>query len=60
VIKENGSRKLYLFRMKNVIEKLMKIDESSLNGGEITYSWATWCILIELLREKVMSKFGEK
>lgn len=26
VIKANGSRKLYLFRMKNVIEKLMKID----------------------------------
>ena len=26
VIKAGGSRKLYLFRMKNVIEKLMKID----------------------------------
>lgn len=60
VIKASGSRKLYLFRMKNVIEKLLKIDESSLNGGEITYSWATWCILIELLREKVMAKYGEK
>jgi hypothetical protein len=44
--------------MKNVIEKLLKIDEGSLNGGEISYSWATWCVLVELLREKVVCKYG--
>jgi hypothetical protein len=44
--------------MRNIIDKLLKIEDSSLNGGEITYSWTTWCILIELLKEKVNYKYG--
>jgi hypothetical protein len=44
--------------MRNIIDKLLRIEESSLSGGEITYSWTTWCILIELLKEKVDYKYG--
>lgn len=58
MIREKGGKDLGIFRMKNVIEKLLKIDENSLSGGEISYSWATWSILIELLREKVNYKYG--
>lgn len=59
VIKENGAKKLYLFRMKNVIDKLIDFDErSNLNSGEIHYSWVTWCILIELLRLKMAARYG--
>lgn len=40
-----------LFRMKNIIDKLLKMDECySNNGGEISYSWTTWCIMIEMFR----------
>jgi hypothetical protein len=45
--------------MRNIIEKLLKIEESSLSGGEITYSWTTWCIMIELLKEKVNYRYGK-
>jgi hypothetical protein len=51
-------KNLRLFKMRNIIDKLLKIEDSSLNGGEITYSWTTWCILIELLKEKVNYKYG--
>lgn len=57
-VKQNGLRDLRLFRMRNIIEKLLKIEDSSLSGGEITYSWTTWCILIELLKEKVTYRYG--
>jgi len=57
-IKQYGSKQLYLFRMRNIIEKLLKIDENSMSGGEISYSWTTWCILIELLRQKINYKYG--
>lgn len=30
-----------------------------MNGGEISYSWTTWCILIELLREKITYHYGD-
>ena len=29
-----------------------------MSGGEISYSWTTWCILIELLREKINFRYG--
>jgi hypothetical protein len=45
--------------MRNLVDKLLNIENSSLSGGEITYSWTTWCILIELLREKVNYKYGD-
>lgn len=44
--------------MRNIIEKLLRIDENSMSGGEISYSWTTWCIVIQLLREKVNYKYG--
>lgn len=44
--------------MRNIIEKLLKIDENSMSGGEISYSWTTWCILIELLRERINYQYG--
>lgn len=44
--------------MRNIIEKLLKIDENSMSGGEISYSWTTWCILIELFREKINYRYG--
>ena len=53
-----GSRRLHLFRMRNVVDKLMRLDESSLNGGEISYSWTTWCIVVELFRERIASHYG--
>ena len=56
--KQKGLRDLRLFKMRNIIDKLLRIEESSLNGGEITYSWTTWCILVELLKEKVDYKYG--
>lgn len=58
VVQAGGSRRLHLFRMRNVIDKLLRVDDSSLNGGEISYSWATWCVMVELLRERIASKYG--
>lgn len=57
-MKARGSRDLYIFRMRNIIEKLLKIEDSSMGGGEISYSWTTWCILVELLREKINYQYG--
>jgi hypothetical protein len=31
--------------MRNVIEKLLKIDDTYSGGGEIGYSWTSWCIM---------------
>jgi hypothetical protein len=55
---KGGSRRLHLFRMRNVVDKLMRLDESSLNGGEINYSWTTWCIVVELFRERIATHYG--
>lgn len=46
LIRQRGSKNLYIFRMRNIIEKLLRIDENSMSGGEISYSWTTWCIVI--------------
>lgn len=41
--------------MKNIIEKLLKIDENiSSGGGEISYSWTTWCIMIEHFKGQIL------
>jgi len=32
--------------MKNVIEKVLKIDDNYNGGGEIGYSWTTWCVIV--------------
>jgi hypothetical protein len=45
-----GSKRLHLFRMRNVVDKLMRLDDSWLNGGEINYSWTTWCVMVEHFR----------
>jgi hypothetical protein len=37
---------------------LLRVDDSSLNGGEISYSWATWCVMVELFRERIANKYG--
>lgn len=57
-VSRKGMKDLHLFRMRNIIEKLLRIDESSLSGGEISYSWTTWCIVLELLKERVNFKYG--
>jgi hypothetical protein len=53
-----GSRRLHLFRMRNVVDKLMRLEESSLHGGEISYSWTTWCVMVELSRERIATLYG--
>ena len=53
MIKDRATRQLGLFRMKNIIEKVLNIDESYSGGGQIGYSWTTWCIVLELLKNKV-------
>lgn len=39
--------------MRNIIEKVLKIDETYRGGGEIGYSWTTWCIVTEMLKERI-------
>jgi hypothetical protein len=36
----------------------MRLDDSWLNGGEINYSWTTWCVLVEHFRQRIASKYG--
>lgn len=39
--------------MPIIIDKLLKIDESMSNAGEICYSWTSWCIIVEILKERI-------
>jgi len=49
LIKEGRSQEIAVFRMRKVVEQLLKINEGCNTGGEISYSWITWCVLVELL-----------
>jgi len=53
LIKEGRSQEIAVFRMRKVVEQLLKINEGCNSGGEISYSWITWCVLVELLSEKI-------
>ena len=40
---------MHIFRMKNIIDKLIPIESSSIDGaGEIVYAWTTWNIILEM------------
>lgn len=42
-----------IFRMPPIIETLLKLDETLSSAGEISYSWTTWTIVIEILKERI-------
>lgn len=45
---------MHIFRMKNIIDKLIPIESSSIDGaGEIVYAWTTWNIMLEMLSIKL-------
>lgn len=40
--------------MKNIIDKLIPIESSSIDGaGEIVYAWTTWNIMLEMFMLKL-------
>ncbi len=40
--------------MKNIIDKLIPIESSSIDGaGEIVYAWTTWNIMLEMFMVKL-------
>ncbi len=53
MVKEGRAREMAIFRMPPIIDTLLKLDESLSSAGEISYSWTTWCIVIELLKERI-------
>jgi hypothetical protein len=45
---------MHIFRMKNIIDKLIPIESSSIDGaGEIVYAWTTWNIMLEMFMMKL-------
>jgi hypothetical protein len=45
---------MHIFRMKNIIDKLIPIESSSIDGaGEIVYAWTTWNIMLEMFMLKL-------
>jgi hypothetical protein len=46
--------------MRNVIEKILKIDEANSGSGEIGYGWISWCITIEFLKGRIYQNKGSK
>lgn len=45
---------MHIFRMKNIIDKLIPIESSSIDGaGEIVYAWTTWNIMLEMFSIKL-------
>jgi hypothetical protein len=53
-VKNNMFKDTSLFRMKGIIEKLIKVDEWYSNGGgEISYAWTNWCIILEVFKGKI-------
>ena len=45
---------MHLFKMKNIIDKLIPIQSSSIDGaGEIVYAWTTWNIIMEMFSLKL-------
>jgi len=51
----NGfTQDMHIFRMKNIIDKLIPIESSAIDGaGEIVYAWTTWNIALEMLLMKL-------
>lgn len=39
--------------MPGIIEGLLKLEEALSSAGEISYSWTTWCIVIEMLKDRI-------
>lgn len=46
-----------VFRMQSIIEKLLKMEDSS---GEICYAWTTWNIVVETLKKIIGMESSEK
>lgn len=41
---------MHIFRMKNIIEKLIQVESGGVDGaGEIVYAWTTWNVVLEML-----------
>jgi hypothetical protein len=41
---------MHIFRMKNIIEKLIQVESGAVDGaGEIVYAWTTWNVVLEML-----------
>lgn len=44
------AKEMHLFRMKNIIEKLIQVESGAVDGaGEIVYAWTTWNVVLEML-----------
>lgn len=46
-----------LFKMQSIIDKLLKMEDSS---GEICYAWTTWNIMVETIKKIITTDSEEK
>lgn len=46
-----------LFKMQSIIDKLLKMEDSS---GEICYAWTTWNIMVETIKKNIITESQER
>jgi hypothetical protein len=44
---------MHIFRMKNIIERLIPVESTVDGAGEIVYAWTTWNIILEMFLLKL-------